>query len=187
MIAIFAAVVEPETMQVVSALLALVAGALAVVVVAAWALAGRSGGAARVAAAAGTHRNLITFLVATVAMLGSLYFSESAHYVPCRLCWFQRVAMYPIAPIALVGVLRRDLAARWYVLPIAVIGMAISAFHYLIEWQPDLDTGSCTLFGPSCTDVWFRTFGFATLAFMALCGFAAIVAVNLIPRPPEAS
>lgn len=182
MIAILAAVVEPETMQVISAVLALIAAAIAVAVLAAWLLSGRGDGAARLLAAAATHRNLITFLIAAVATAGSLYFSEVVHYVPCRLCWFQRVAMYPIAPIALVGLLRRDSTARWYVLPIAAIGGLISGYHYLIEWQPSLDTGSCTLFGPACTDVWFRTFGFATLAFMALCGFAAIVAVNLIPR-----
>jgi len=122
----------------------------------------------------------LTLLVAAVATAGSLYFSEVAHYIPCRLCWFQRVAMYPITVIALVGLIRRDRGTRWYLLPLAAIGLVISGYHYLIEWKPSLDTGSCALFGPSCTDIWFRSFGFVTLAFMALCGFAFIIVVNTI-------
>lgn len=173
-------------MQVISAVLALVAAALAVLVVVARLLAGRVPAAARTVAAIGAQRNAITLAIGATATAGSLYFSEVAHYIPCRLCWFQRVAMYPIGVVALVGLLRRDAAARWYVAPIAAVGLVISAYHYLIEWNPGLDTGSCALFGPACTDIWFRTFGFATLAFMALCGFAAVLAVNLLtPNPPE--
>ena len=173
-------------MQVISAVLALVAAALAVLVVVARLLTGRVPAAARTVAAIGARRNAITLAIGATATAGSLYFSEVAHYIPCRLCWFQRVAMYPIGVVALVGLLRRDAAARWYVTPIAAVGLVISAYHYLIEWNPGLDTGSCALFGPACTDIWFRTFGFATLAFMALCGFAAVLAVNLLtPNPPE--
>lgn len=186
MIAFLAAVVGAETMQVVTAVLALAAGALAIAVLGSWLMSGRVAGAAQALALVRQHRNLVTCLLAATAMAGSLYFSEVAHYVPCRLCWFQRVAMYPIALVALVGVLRGDRAARWYVLPFAGIGAVISGYHYLIEWKPGLDTGSCTLFGPSCTDVWFRTWGFATLAFMALCGFVAILVVNLVPSNSEA-
>ena len=170
----------------ISTLLALVAAALVVCVVVARVLAGRLPAAARFVSMVGSHRNAITLAVGAAATAGSLYFSEVAHYVPCRLCWFQRVAMYPIGVLALVGLLRRDRAARWYVVPFAAVGLPISAYHYLIEWKPGLDTGSCALFGPSCTDIWFRTFAFATLAFMAMCGFAAVLAVNLIaPNPRE--
>lgn len=179
--AVLAAIVEPETMQVVTAVLALLAAALTVAIVAAALLAGSVPVAARGLQLLAAHRNAVTLALAGVATAGSLYFSEVVHYVPCRLCWFQRVAMYPIAVLALVAVVRRDQAARWYLVTLAAIGAPISAYHYLIEWKPSLDTGTCALFGPACTDIWFRTFGFATLAFMALCGFVAILVVNLIP------
>ena len=118
-------------------------------------------------------------------MLGSLYFSEVANYIPCRFCWFQRVAMYPIALIGFVAFIRRDAGARFYVLPMAAIGACISGWHYLIEWRPSLDTGSCLATGPSCTDIWFRSFGFLTLAGMALIGFLALIVVNAIPEPVD--
>jgi disulfide bond formation protein DsbB len=177
-----------ETMQSVTAGLAIVAGFGALALVVARLLASTVPVVGVLGARIVAWRAPLTLLVAAVATAGSLYFSEVAHYVPCRLCWFQRVAMYPIAVIALVGLIRRDRGARWYLLPLAAIGLLISSYHYLIEWKPSLDTGSCALFGPSCTDIWFRSFGFVTLSFMALCGFAFIIAVNIItfpPNPPE--
>ena len=123
----------------------------------------------------------IAFLVAGVAMAGSLYFSEVADFVPCRLCWFQRIAMYPLAVILLVAAIRRDRPVRWYVVPVAAIGACVSLYHYVIEWQPGARGRRCLRGdGPSCSDVWFREFGFVTLAFMALCGFVAIIVLNTV-------
>lgn len=167
-------------MQWLSAVLALVAiGGSALLVVArllapSWPLAARWG--SRVSAWSAQ----LTFAVAAVATAGSLYFSESAGYVPCRLCWYQRIAMYPIAVVALVGLVRRDRAARWYLLPMALIGAAISAYHVAIEQGWLSDTESCALFGPSCADVWFEAFGWVTLAIMALAGFVSVIVLNTV-------
>jgi disulfide bond formation protein DsbB len=125
----------------------------------------------------------LAFLVAATATLGSLYFSEVAHFAPCRLCWFQRIAMYPLTVILLVGALRRDAAVKWYAAPIAAIGAAVAGYHTLIEWRPSLDTGACELTGPSCTYVWFREFGFLSLATMALIGFLTILTLLLVRFP----
>lgn len=124
----------------------------------------------------------LAWSVAAVATAGSLYFSEVADYVPCRLCWFQRICMYPLAGILLVAAVRRDRAVRWYALPLVVAGSAVATYHYLIEWKPSWGDAACAV-GPSCTDVWFRRMGFVTLAFMALCGFLAIGALLFVtPR-----
>lgn len=125
-------------------------------------------------------RAQLTFAVAVVATAGSLYFSESAGYVPCRLCWFQRIAMYPLAVVALVAIIRRDRAARWYILPLAAIGAAVSSYHVMIEQGLVNDSESCSAFGPACADVWFESFGFVTLAMMALAGFVSIIVLNTV-------
>ena len=162
-------------METFTSLLALMAIAGAVLLVIArvlasrWTVAGHAGNA--VAGAAWW----LAWLIAAGATLGSLYFSEVADFVPCRLCWFQRVAMYPLSVILLVAAWRRDRGARWYVLPIAAIGAAVSSYHYLLEWVPSLEGGACSATGPACADVWFREFGFVTLAFMALAGFVSII------------
>lgn len=168
-----------RTMEAVTAVLALIAGAGALLLVISRVLAGRSAVAARLGATVAGARRPLTFAVAAVAMAGSLYFSEVADYLPCRLCWFQRIAMYPIALVALVSMLRRE-DARWYVVPMAAIGASISTYHYLIEWGVLADSESCVLFGPACADVWFREFGFVSLAFMALAGFVAVIVLNTV-------
>lgn len=114
------------------------------------------------------------FVVALLATLGSLYFSEIAHFEPCRLCWYQRIAMYPLAIILLIAAYHRDQAARRYVIPIGAIGAAIAAYHYLLEWFPVLDSGACSAAAP-CTLVWFRQLGFISLPYLALSAFLLVI------------
>jgi hypothetical protein len=128
-------------------------------------------------------RMWLAWLIAAVSMAGSLYFSESANFAPCKLCWFQRIAMYPLALLLLIAAARRDDGIRRYAVPLASVGAAISAYHYLIEWRPSLSSGTCEITAP-CTVPWFRQFGFVSLPLMALCGFAAIISLMTL-RPTD--
>jgi disulfide bond formation protein DsbB len=124
------------------------------------------------------------WVAATLAMVGSLYFSEVAHYTPCTLCWYQRIAMYPLVLILAIAAWRRDLGIRRYAIPLAAVGAVISVYHYFLEWFPDLDTGVCSA-GIPCTQVWFREFGFISLPFLALIAFLLVIAFLLIPQRSE--
>jgi Ni/Fe-hydrogenase subunit HybB-like protein len=119
------------------------------------------------------------FAVTATSMAGSLYFSEVQNFIPCRLCWYQRIAMFSLVVVLLVGALRRDSAVRWYAVPLAAIGLLIATYHYIIEWFPQLETGSCDAFAP-CSTPYFREFGFVTLSFMAGCGFIAVLTLLLL-------
>ena len=119
----------------------------------------------------------LAVLVAAVATAGSLYFSEIAHFEPCELCWFQRIAMYPLAVILLVAAITRDVRVWRYVVPIAVIGLLISTYHYQLELFPDQPT-VCSTTVP-CSVRWFAVYGFVSLAFMAGAGFVSILALHL--------
>ena len=155
-------------------LLALVAGAGAVaIVVMRLTPSGRP-----ILALMGQTGRWLAFAVAATAMLGSLWFSEVEKFAPCKLCWYQRICMYSAAIVLLVGALRRDPKVRWYVVPLAGIGICVSIYHYLLEWYPQLETSACDISTP-CTAIWYREFGFVTLSFSALCGFAAILALML--------
>ncbi|HET9444455.1 MAG TPA: disulfide oxidoreductase [Acidimicrobiales bacterium] len=116
--------------------------------------------------------------VALVATLGSLYFSEVAHFVPCRLCWYQRIAMYPLVPILAVAVWRRDAGVRFYALPVAVIGALISTYHVVLERFPSLESSVCEVANP-CTLIWVERFGYLTIPTMALSAFSFIVVLIL--------
>jgi disulfide bond formation protein DsbB len=115
----------------------------------------------------------MAWIVAMLATIGSLYFSEIAHYEPCRLCWFQRIAMYPLAVILGIATFRVDRGIRIYGRVLAGIGAVIAAYHLALEWIPALDTGACGV-GPACTLVWFRALGFVSLPFLALSAFLLI-------------
>lgn len=173
-----------ETVRVFTSVLAIGAGLLAVLVVVGRFLRARVGWVHVAMAAIDDAALWLAWLIAAVATTGSLYFSESAHFVPCRLCWFQRCAMYPLSVILLVAAIRSDRAVRWYAVPVAAIGACVSVYHYAIEWRPSLDTGACELTGPSCATIWFREFGFVTLSFMALCGFVSIIVLLVSTGDP---
>ena len=78
-------------------------------------------------------------------MGGSLYYSEVAHYTPCALCWYQRIAMYPLVLLLGIAAFRRDIGIRLYAIPLAAIGAVISAYHYLLEWGIDVSRGACVV------------------------------------------
>jgi disulfide bond formation protein DsbB len=174
--------VSTETAEVFFALLTLVADVAVVVLVAARLSAGRWPAAAAVVDACGEAALPLALAVAATCMAGSLYFSEVADFVPCTLCWYQRIAMYPLVLILAVAAVLRDRAVRRYVVPLAAVGMVTSLYHYLVEWFPEAESGVCRAEQP-CSLVWFRELGFITLPFMALSGFALIVSlVTLRPR-----
>jgi disulfide bond formation protein DsbB len=128
----------------------------------------------------GAHRMAICASITTVSTLGSLYFSEVADFVPCTLCWYQRIAMYPLAILTATAAVRKeDLSA--YVRVIASIGVVISGYHWLLERFPNIDAGVCSTAVP-CELVWFEKFGFITLPFMAFTAFSAVLAVTTLPR-----
>lgn len=122
------------------------------------------------------------FAVALTATLGSLYLSEVAHFPPCELCWYQRIAMYPLTVVLGVAALRRDVAVKWYALPIALVGLGISTYHYLLERFPDSVASGCDAEVP-CTVVWVWKFHFLSIPGMAGIGFAAIITLVLLARP----
>lgn len=120
-------------------------------------------------------------MIATVATAGSLAMSEIAGYVPCVLCWYQRIAMYPLVVILAVAWLRRDTQVWRTAVPIAAIGAAISAWHIAIEQRPSLAGDVCDPAAP-CALKWVEEFGFLTLPTMALIGFLAVIVLSLAAR-----
>jgi disulfide bond formation protein DsbB len=120
----------------------------------------------------------IGFVMAAFAMAGSLYFSEVAHYIPCQLCWYQRIAMYPLVGLFLIAAIRRDRGAAIYGLVQSLIGAAIALYHYQLEWFPD-QAALCKQ-GSLCHVIWFRALGFATIPYLAFVTFCAIAVVCAI-------
>jgi disulfide bond formation protein DsbB len=119
----------------------------------------------------------IAWAFAFIATAGSLFFSEFSHFVPCRLCWFQRIGMYPLAVILLIAAIRRDTrGGALYGLPLAALGSIVSIYHIYIEYHPEAETASCKV-GASCTVKWIDKLGYITIPVLALTAFVAIIVV----------
>ena len=170
------------------ALLAVAAQAVVAVVVATALLARASPPVARLKAA--LHRTVdpnalgLAFAVAAVATAGSLYFSEVAHFPPCELCWYQRIAMYPLVPLLGIATRRRDRAIRPYAAVLAAAGALVATYHVLLERFPRLESGACDPTNP-CTLIWVNRFGYLTIPAMALTAFVLILVLLRLQGDPE--
>tara|TARA_B100001741_G_C16423409_1_gene537412 strand:- start:397 stop:915 length:519 start_codon:yes stop_codon:yes gene_type:complete len=121
-------------------------------------------------------------VLAIGATLGSLYFSEVRNFVPCEYCWYQRIAMYPLALILLIATIRRDKNIIPYALTLSLSGLVLSAYHYQLQLFPQ-QSSSCGL-DASCTYRWIEVFGFVTIPLLALTSFAFITMILIVtPRP----
>ncbi len=117
-------------------------------------------------------------------MMGSLFFSEVAGYIPCTLCWYQRILMYPLAGIIAIGLLRRDRGLPYYVLPFSLLGIVFATYHYLLQKTDLFGTSICKV-GVPCTSMWINWFGFITIPFLALIAFIIITLMALIVAQAE--
>ena len=172
-----------QTVETFYGILALVAFAIVIGIVALRLLALASEAAAdaydTVAEAIAPNALAMGWIVSFLATAGSLYFSEVAHFEPCTLCWYQRIAMYPLVVIFAIAAARRETAGALYGAALAGIGAIIAAYHVALEWFPALDSGTCDPDNP-CTLVWFRVFGFISLPTLALAAFLLILVFCLI-------
>lgn len=83
------------------------------------------------------------WVVALVATLGSLYYSEVRLFLPCELCWYQRIFMYPQAVILGLALWRQDFGVWPYSLALSLLGGSVSVLHLTQEWFPGLFPLAC--------------------------------------------
>lgn len=121
--------------------------------------------------------------MALIATTGSLFFSEVMRLPPCTLCWYQRIAMYPLVLILGIGIATTDPRARIYALPLAVTGWVIAAYHNLLYYKiiPEGFT-TCTS-GVSCTSRQLEWLGFITIPLLSLVAFTLILVLFALHKP----
>lgn len=114
------------------------------------------------------------FIVALVAMAGSLYFSETRLFQPCKYCWYQRIAMYPLVLLLGIAAIRNDRSIAIYALPLTLIGGGIGIFHYALQkGLVPQDAGCAAL----CDHAWINWAGFITIPFLSLSAFTIITLI----------
>lgn len=123
----------------------------------------------------------LAWTLALASTLGSLFFSEVMLLPPCKLCWYQRICMYPLVAILTVGILRNDRVVSFYALPLSLIGLATALYHNLLyyHWIPE-SLAPCTE-GVSCTSRQIEWLGFMTIPLLALVAFTVMTLLLLWP------
>lgn len=128
------------------------------------------------------NSHYFAFVVALVATLGSLFFSEVQHFPPCILCWYQRIFMYPQVCILALGIYFKDKYFYRYSLLLSSVGIIISLYHNLLYYKilPE-SVAPCTA-GVSCTTKFIEWFGFITIPFLSGTAFALLIIFMLLYR-----
>lgn len=137
-----------------------------------------------------TARNLIkryllkfTLIISLVATSGSLYFSEVAGFEPCRLCWFQRILMYPLPIMMITALIGKYKGVFNYVLPLSFIGLSIAIYHYYNQVIGGSSlTCSVVGYSASCSERFFTYFGYITIPWMSFSAFTYIFLLGLIGK-----
>lgn len=135
----------------------------------------------------GRRVNLLygAWLVSVVATLGSLYFSEVLEFVPCELCWFQRILMYPLSIILGIAAYFHDTGIKKYALPLSIAGSGLSLYHYLLQKVDALASVQPCKEGVPCNVDYINWFGFITIPFLALTAFTLITVFLLFTKRDE--
>jgi disulfide bond formation protein DsbB len=122
----------------------------------------------------------LAWLVAIVATAGSLFFSEVRHFVPCTLCWYQRILMYPLVILLGIASFRNDKHIVPYVLPLSVLGFGIALFHVLEQNIPGFGAPQLCSAGVPCSVKYINWLGFISIPVLSLTAFTLITAFLLL-------
>lgn len=124
----------------------------------------------------------LCWLIAAVSVMGSMFFSEVMDFAPCALCWWQRIFMFPLAIILLVGLFPFDRNVIRYALPIAAGGWLVALFHTLLYSGVIPESLEPCQQGVSCKEVYIEWLGFITIPMLSLMAFSAMIALLVILR-----
>ncbi|HEX8564300.1 MAG TPA: disulfide oxidoreductase [Pyrinomonadaceae bacterium] len=125
------------------------------------------------------------WIIALLATVGSLFFSEVMNLPPCALCWYQRIATYPLVLVIGVGIVLRDRRMKYYALPLSLGGLAIAVYHNLLYYGVIPETAAPCTQGVSCTETQIEWFGFITIPLMSLAAFVVMSLCLFFYKPKE--
>lgn len=119
------------------------------------------------------------FLVSISAVSGSLYFSEVLGWTPCKLCWLQRIFIYPLPLLLLISLIMDKKDIQLYVIPISIIGLGIAIYHYPIQLTAMISSG-CSAVATSCDMTYTKMYSYITVPMMAITSLSTVIYLMLL-------
>ncbi|UCD66504.1 MAG: disulfide bond formation protein B [Deltaproteobacteria bacterium] len=122
----------------------------------------------------------ISWIIVSISVLGSLFFSHVMEFAPCVLCWYQRIFLFPLVVILAVGLFPFDKSVVKYALPLAIAGWLTAAYHNLLYAGIIPESIQPCSQGVSCTEEYIELFGFLSIPLLSLLSFTTIIALLII-------
>ncbi len=129
-----------------------------------------------------TDITILSWIIALIGTVGSLYFSEVQQIAPCVLCWYQRIALYPLVILIPLGLWKKQSDIFLTILALTIPGAVVSMYHNLLVWGVIPEDMAPCVQGISCTTQVFSLFGFITIPLLALGSFFALIGGALVVR-----
>jgi disulfide bond formation protein DsbB len=127
------------------------------------------------------------WLIAALSTLGALFMGEVMGLTPCVLCWYQRIAMFPLVLVLAAGLFPLDAKVVRYALPLAGVGLLIAAYHLLLTAGVIPEAMAPCTQGVPCGKNQAQWFGFVTIPLLSFCAFLAIailLTLSALRKPP---
>ena len=125
---------------------------------------------------------LAAWLVSVIATAGALFIGEVMLMVPCQLCWYQRIAMFPLVLILGAGAYTQDASSVKYAFPLAIAGWLVAFYHCLLYGGFIPATLQPCGKGVSCSAQKLELVGFITIPLLSLIAFSIIVLLLLAAK-----
>ena len=123
---------------------------------------------------------LLAWLLALTATAAALFLGEVMGMAPCVLCWYQRIAMFPLVAVLGIACYSADRRGAVYALPLALAGSALAAYHTLLvagliprAWIP------CGP-GVSCANQNLEILNAIQIPWLSLAAFVAIASLLVV-------
>ncbi|MBO2535190.1 MULTISPECIES: disulfide oxidoreductase [Rummeliibacillus] len=121
---------------------------------------------------------LFMWVVSLIAMMGSLFFSEVQHFEPCKLCWYQRILMYPLVIILAVAYVQKNARIAVTSAIFSCLGTCTALYHYGIQKVPALQESAISCGRVPCTSDYINWLGFITIPLLSLVAFILIAGTS---------
>jgi len=125
---------------------------------------------------------LFSFLIASIATFGSLFFSEVMGFVPCSMCWYQRIFMYPLVLIFLINLLYPNDDIFKYSIALVITGLAFSIYHNLLLFDIIPESAVPCASGVPCSTEYINYLGFITIPLLSFTSYLMLFVLLIIGK-----
>lgn len=119
------------------------------------------------------------FIFTLGGSLMTLFYSEFLGYVPCGLCWLQRIFLYPQVVLFGLAWIKKDTNIFFYTMWLSILGLVVGFYQNYLQlgYSPLMPCPVTAVFS-DCAVPPFIEFGFVTFPGMAVVLFSSLAILS---------